>query len=67
VPTDRPQIAAYVRPGYKAKIRQLAKINNPRRPSVSDTTAVLLEAAVDKLIEQGVLQPISEEDVLSDL
>ena len=67
VPTDRPQVAAYVRPGYKAKIRQLALKNNPRRPSISDTAAILLEQAIDQLIEAGVLDPISEQDRLSDL
>jgi hypothetical protein len=67
VPTDKPLIAVYIRPGYKTKLKELANLNNPRRPSLSDTAARLLEEAIDKLIQEKVLKPISDKDESSDL
>jgi hypothetical protein len=67
VPTDKPLIAVYIRPGYKAKLKELANLNNPRRPSLSDTAARLLEEAIDRLIQEEVLKPISDKDESSDL
>jgi hypothetical protein len=67
VPTDRPIVGVYIRPGYKAKLRQLAAIKSPRHPSMSDTAAELIENAINQLIENGTLTPILEEEVQSDL
>ena len=66
VPTDKPLIAVYIRPGYKTKLKELANLNNPRRPSLSDTAARLLEESIDNLIQSGVLEPMSDDDKLSD-
>ncbi len=67
VPTDRPIVGVYVKPGYKAKLRQLAEIKNPRNPSMSDAAAELIENAINELIKDGTLSPIVEDEINADL
>jgi hypothetical protein len=64
--TDKPKITIYLRNGYKAKLQQYAERENGRLPSVSSTASKMIEDFIDDLIKDGVLLPITDEDIQSE-
>jgi hypothetical protein len=64
--TAKPKITIYLRNGYKAKLQQYAERLNERNPSVSNTSSEIIEDFIDRMIAEGELSPITDEDIQSE-
>lgn len=60
VPTDKPQISTYVRPGYKKRLKILAEREGR---SVSNYCARVLEEHIRQCIEEGHVPPLSDHEL----
>ncbi|HEY9824336.1 MAG TPA: hypothetical protein V6D19_02745 [Stenomitos sp.] len=67
VATTKPKLTLYLKNGYKAKLEQYVALKGGRILSTSSTGAEIIENFLDELIEQGVLSPITDEDIASEL
>jgi hypothetical protein len=65
--TTKPRLTVYLKNGYKAKLKQYLNFKGERLPTVSSTASEIIEDFLDSLIEQGVLTPVSDEDIQSEL